>query len=337
MLQNRSHFRYWRQQYHAGELFDWRGLGFERGLTFRTWAESGGCHMLPVPSANSWKAKNRQDWTHGPSCWRGSGGRLGYGSCEREIGDTCCRDVGFRLSCWGSQARSVSCFRSEGSRVLWSFVGFERASRSVAEFIERKWLPSMAVTKDGHSPKPIPLEPSKAKKELARASSQAVMIFSDVILDADAQLLGLGMTAWLRSQRWQRRSALEVMEIFQQEGEKGRWGGSKIHSLSVLYTENIQEIQEYTTIESLVFCSNGEGTLHDAKHGAYWTCCFFLTSIRIIRLCIFSWVLAIFINFSGSDLRGRSLLIEWLSEPQLTKWRIYTPRKFNIDTQNCLI
>jgi len=48
------------------------------------------------------------------------------------------------------------------------------------------------------------------------------MIFSDVILDADAQLLGLGMTAWLRSQRWQRRSALEVMEIFQQEGEKGR-------------------------------------------------------------------------------------------------------------------
>ena len=80
----------------------------------------------------------------------------------------------------------------------------------------------MAVTKDGHSPKPIPLEPSKAKKELARASSQAVMIFSDVILDADAQLLGLGMTAWLRSQQWQRRSALEVMEIFQQEGEKGR-------------------------------------------------------------------------------------------------------------------
>lgn len=57
----------------------------------------------------------------------------------------------------------------------------------------------------------IPLEPSRSDKSLNHR--QAVMIFSDVIMDADAQLLGLGMTAWLRSQQWQRR-----------EGSDGNFG-----------------------------------------------------------------------------------------------------------------
>ena len=52
------------------------------------------------------------------------------------------------------------------------------------------------------------------------------MIFSDVMMDADAQLLGLGMTAWLRSQQWQR--SCKWWKFFggiggQQEGENRRW------------------------------------------------------------------------------------------------------------------